>query len=166
MRTRGFSLVEVMVVLVILGLTVTFATLGFQRLESDRLEKQAEELSNWLQAVSDNAVLDGAVYGVWLDRDAQRLRTGYHHNNRWWEVDGETFVSPELEEDTDLLVGDGPGWRPFRVRDEGTGQRRPAMLFLPVGMTRPDRLLLRERGSDREIRIERNADGIFEWQPL
>ncbi len=159
MRCRGFSLVEVMVVLVILGLTVTFTILGFQRLESDRLEKQAGQISNWLQAVSDNAVLDGAVYGVWLDRGTDRLRTGYHADNRWWPVDGEAFVSPELREDTRLLLADGPRWR--RFREAGNSAARTSS---PVGMTRPDRFLLRERSGGRRIIIERDDDGIFAWR--
>lgn len=162
---RGFSLVEVMVVLVILGLTITFATVGFERLESDRLEKQAGQLSSWLQGVSDNAVLDGAVYGAWLDSSGQRLQTGYFYKNRWWRVDDDVFVSPRFEEETELLLGDGSQWRPI-ARHSGEEAPRPEVIFMPAGMTRPQHFELRVGTDSRRARIEQDADGMFVWQIL
>lgn len=82
-KQAGFSLVEILVVLVVLGLTATFATIGFQRLENDRLEKQAGQLSAWMQSVSDNAILDSAVYGIRLASNQQDLELAYFLDNRW-----------------------------------------------------------------------------------
>lgn len=164
-KNGGFSLVEVMVVLVILALTITFAIPGFERLESDRLEKQAGQLSSWLQGVSDNAVLDGAVYGAWLDSSGQRLHTGYFYNNRWWRVDDELFESPRLEKEAELLLGDGSQWRPLAPgNDKET--LRPALLFLPAGTTRPRHFELRLHNDPRRARIEQDADGMFVWRML
>lgn len=151
MAARGFTLVEMMVVLVILGLTATFATLGFQRLENDRLEKQAGQLGAWLQGMSDNAVLDGAVYGAWYDRAENRLRAGYFFRHRWLRLDGSGFASPALGDDTRLLLADADG-------------DRPDILFLPVGMTSPERFELRERAGGRGASIERGDEGVFTWR--
>lgn len=154
MKVRGFTLVEMMVVLVILGLTATFATLGFQRLENDRLEKQAGQLGAWLQAMSDNAVLDGAVYGAWYEKADNRLHAGYFFRHRWQRLNGSEFVSPELGDDTRLLLANGG--------DNNGG--RPDILFLPVGTTSPERFVLQEENSGRGARIERDDNGVFVWR--
>ncbi|MGD9660835.1 MAG: prepilin-type N-terminal cleavage/methylation domain-containing protein [Porticoccaceae bacterium] len=159
---RGFSLVEILVVLVILGLAVVFVTLGFQRLENDRLEKQAGQLSAWLQAISDDAVLDSAVYGVWMAEDRQTLNVGFFFDNRWWPVKKADLGVPKIEEDAHFELDQGGKWLPLETTAVDNPQ--PRILFLPTGMTLPERFQLRE--SDRTARIERNADGIFEWSIL
>ena len=156
---RGFSLIEIMVVLVILGLTVVFVTLGFQRLESDRLETQAGQLSAWLQAVSDDSVLDSAVYGVWMAEDQQTLRVGFFLDNRWWLVEKAGVVPPTIEQDIHFDADLGGKWQPLATG--AVADSPPQILFLPTGMTLPERFQLRE--GERRARIERNADGVFEW---
>lgn len=163
--SRGFTLVEVMVVLVILGLTAVFATLGFQRLESDRLEQQAGQLSAWLQTLSDNAVLDSAVYGAWREPAGTRLGTGFYLDNRWWPVAGEEAQSPVLDPDIGLLLEEGEEWRALAA-DAGDDDLRPQMLFLPTGIALPDALDLVDRQSGRRARIERDANGLFTWRML
>ncbi|MCK9504720.1 MAG: prepilin-type N-terminal cleavage/methylation domain-containing protein [Porticoccaceae bacterium] len=156
---RGFSLIEIMVVLVILSVTVVFVTLGFQRLENDRLETQAGQLSAWLQAVSDDSVLDSAVYGVWMAEDQQTLRVGFFLDNRWWLVEKADVVPPTIEQDIHFDIDQGGKWQPLATGAVANSQ--PQVLFLPTGMTLPERFQLRE--GERRARIERNGDGVFEW---
>lgn len=162
MKARGFTLIEIMVVLVILGITVTFATLGFQRLEDDRLEKQAGHLSAWLQAISDDAVLDSAVYGVWLARDGKKLESAYFMANRWWSITGDNTRSETLDEGVEIALHSADGWKKLdAVAAEDIG-RIPAMVFLPTGLAQPDKLQL--KGDDnRTAVIERDDDGLFTW---
>lgn len=163
-QTLGFTLVEIMVVIVILGMTVIFITLGFQRLEDDRLEKQAGQLSAWLQAVSDNAVLDGAVYGAWAEGERQTLQVGFFLDNRWWPVADRDMFAPKLEESTEFFLRNGNRWQQIEEArgDEGDDKAlRPSVLFLPTGMTLPEVFELREEG--RVATIARDEDGMFVW---
>ena len=164
MASRGFTLIEVMAVLVILGGTVTFLTLGFQRLESDRLEKQAGQLTGWLQAVSDDAVLDSAVYGVWYEPGGRLIR-GYYFGNRWWRLGDDDLGQPRLGDGLTLLTERGNGGFVVLEQQRETGMEAvPDLLFLPSGLTEPDGFELREKR--RAARIERNDDGIFTWSML
>ena len=159
MGSRGFSLVEVLVVLVILGLTATFTTLGFQRLEDDRLQKQAGHLSAWLQQLSDSAVLDGAVYGARFDAKSRRFRSEFYFDNRWWEMTGDGAASEALAGDFRLEIDEDRG------RRAGT-DRQPAMpeiIFMPTGLTVPESLRL--EAADRRVAvIERDPDGLYTWR--
>lgn len=154
-----------MVVLVILGLTVTFTTLGFQRLEDDQLKKQAGHLSSWLQNLSDNAVLDSAVYGAWLAADGSRLETGYFYNNRWWTVTGDDASSAALSEQVALFKESSSGWKQILPAQENAEDRLPAILFMPTGLSIPEKFELRD-GEDRTAVIERDDNGVYTWSLL
>ena len=174
-KQAGFSLVEILVVLVVLGLTATFATIGFQRLENDRLEKQAGQLSAWMQSVSDNAILDGAVYGIRLASNQQDLELAYFLDNRWWQVTDKDMSPPNVDEDTELLINVGEKWSPLpEYTDEYAS---PGILFLPTGMALPEQFRLVEqtgeqtgayasaqpgKGNPMAV-IERDTDGRFTW---
>lgn len=156
-----------MVVLVVLGLTAAFATLGFQRVENDRLEKQAGQLSAWMQSVSDNAILGGAVYGIRRAKNQNRLEVAYFFDNRWWRVTGEEMAPPDIDEASRFLIKSGDEWRTLPAfTDEYTS---PGVLFLPTGMALPERFRLLERAenqsklSSRVAEIERDSDGLFTW---
>lgn len=162
MKHRGFTLVEVLVVLVILGLTATFATLGFQRLESDRLQKQAGWISAWLQSVSDDAILNGVVYGAWLDSAGNRLEIAYFHDNRWWPVSGDGARSEAIDEGFTLYIDSADGWRRILSYRKDRENGRPAILFMPTGVSMPERLRI-ETDDQRAALIERDEDGLYAW---
>ena len=164
MGSRGFSLVEILVVLVILGLTVTFTTLGFQRLEDDRLQKQAGHLSDWLQQLSDSAVLDGAVYGARFDAETRRFRSEFYFDNRWWEITGDGAESEALAGDFRLEIDTDKGSRAMTDRQGGNGKAAaPGIIFMPTGLTFPERLRL-ETADRRAAVIERDGDGLYTWR--
>jgi len=162
MNSRGFTLVEVMVVLVILGLTATFATMGFQRLEDDRLTKQVGHLSAWLQSVSDDAVLDSVVYGVWLSRDGRRLESVFYRDYRWWPLAAEQASSEELQEGVVITLEMDQRWQQLKQVEEDEAERVPDLVFLPTGLSLPGKLRLQD-GDKRIAEIERDENGLFAW---
>lgn len=163
---RGFTLVEIMVVLAIIAITAASVGLGFERLQQDRLEKQASELSSWLQALSDNAVLDGAVYGAWSGDDGQRLMAGYFLEGRWWLLAEGDHESLRLQQGIAVQMEDETGWRELAKQTrKGAAASEPSrVIFQPFGTVTPGRFRVSEGEPPRAATIERDDDGIFSWQ--
>ncbi|MBA2647988.1 MAG: type II secretion system minor pseudopilin GspH [Legionella sp.] len=65
---RGFSLIEIMVVIIIIGVTVGFAMIAFGDFgESRRLLFAAEQLSNTLELAQQQAILETSTLGLKID---------------------------------------------------------------------------------------------------
>lgn len=83
----GFTLIEVLVVLVIIGVVLTFATLSVNPSgPSDRLDTESQRLQALAEAAADDAVLYGQSIGLQLTRDGYQFitlgATGWQPINR------------------------------------------------------------------------------------
>lgn len=73
-RRGGFTLIEVLVVLVIIGVVLTFATLSVNPSgSSDRLDTESQRLQALAQAAADDAVLYGQSIGLQLTRNGYQF---------------------------------------------------------------------------------------------
>lgn len=64
-RTKGFTLLEVMVVMVLIGIITGFAVLSLPRTRPDQaLEEEAQRLQLWLAAQREAVLLRGQLRGV------------------------------------------------------------------------------------------------------
>ncbi|MEY2776180.1 MAG: hypothetical protein RLY30_278 [Pseudomonadota bacterium] len=70
---KGFSLLEVLVVLAIVGLLLGTTTLSFRQMESRRLQEEGERLSLVIAAVSDRAALLNRRHRLTVDADGYRV---------------------------------------------------------------------------------------------
>lgn len=61
---RGFTLIEVLVVIVVVGITVSLITVNFARDEGARLEEDARRLALLVQFARDDAYLSGQSVAV------------------------------------------------------------------------------------------------------
>jgi general secretion pathway protein H len=67
---RGFTLIEIIVVVLIIGVIVSFASLALRRSADDVLQDEAERLALLLSTASDLAVMRSREYGLLLDEQA------------------------------------------------------------------------------------------------
>lgn len=68
-RQGGFTLIEILVVLIIIGVVLTFATLSVNpSSSSDRLDTESQRLLALSQAAADDAILYGQTIGIQLTR--------------------------------------------------------------------------------------------------
>lgn len=80
----GFTLIEVLVVLVIIGVVLTFATLSINPTgPSDRLDAASKRLAALAQTAADEAILSGQTIGLQIDAHGYRF---IRLTDRGWKV--------------------------------------------------------------------------------
>lgn len=147
-RCRGFTLLELMVVIVLIGVLAGMVSLAIGPSPAREARQQAQDFIRVVQQLRERAVLDGVEYGVRVQpRGYQALRLA----PRGW-----TAMAPlhRLPEGMTLgLEQDGHAW----VLDEASGA--PQLLMLSSDEISPFRLLVKVAGQ-RIARV--SSDGLAE----
>lgn len=102
---RAFTLIEILVVLIIVGIISAAALMSFGLLGGDdrNLEQDARRLSSLIQIVSDDAVIQGRDFGLELMISGYRWVEHDPFVNQWFEVtDDEIMRTRQLEEGTEF----------------------------------------------------------------
>jgi len=155
-RAGGFTLLELLVVLLIIGVTLTMATLAIGPLLGRRDGgDEAQRLGALVQLAREQAVLQGVEHGLALSRDGYRvLALG---EDGWQPVEGSAYRARTLPP-------------PFRLRltVEGRGVElaaeppdEPQLLLLSSGETTPFALEL--AGAERVCTLV--GDGLADLPP-
>ncbi|WP_028241687.1 type II secretion system minor pseudopilin GspH [Stutzerimonas azotifigens] len=86
----GFTLIELMVVMVILGILISIAVLSIGTASTSReLRDEAQRLAATLGVLADEAVLDSREYGLWVNDQGYRVLR-YDERQARWMSDRET----------------------------------------------------------------------------
>jgi general secretion pathway protein H len=86
-RNRGFTLLEIMLVILIMGLVVSvvmFNTFGQSKMET--LEKQAQRFQVVFDMASDFAVLNQQQLGLFVDQEKQTYQFMYLDDEQKWRL--------------------------------------------------------------------------------
>lgn len=161
---RGFTLLEILVVVFIIGVIATLAVLSVDnRAADDRLEREAQRLDALLGMAGEDAVLFGVELGLQVTRDGYRfLRLDA---DGWIPVTaGDSPLRPRtLDEGVTLHLIRESGERP-RPAGGGDGEKsdtgpRPDVLFLSSGEITPFELSLTASGTPVRYRYEGKLTG-------
>lgn len=103
---RGFTLIEVLVVVVIVGIISAVVILSFGIIGDDRsLQQHARRLSSLIELASDEALIQGRDFGLEFTLSGYRFLELDPLTNRWFEVVGDDLLRPrELEEQLELAL--------------------------------------------------------------
>ena len=95
---RGYTLIEIMVVIAVLALIATVAVGSINQTLNRRYSSEAEQFSIWLNQVSDMAVMQGAAFGVVgvvnkKTKKITQLNAAIYYRNKWVKV---SFPEPYI----------------------------------------------------------------------
>ncbi|WP_269530755.1 type II secretion system minor pseudopilin GspH [Chitinimonas sp. BJYL2] len=124
----GFTLIEILVVMVIVGIIVTLAAVRFGGSDQDALIREAERLSLLLEAARDEAIATGTTLG--FDAEDQQYRFWQQGQDYTWQpLSGNDTLRPR-ELPVPVRLGD------IRVNRQPlvAGQK---VVFTPSGVNAP-----------------------------
>jgi general secretion pathway protein H len=94
-RAGGFSLIELLVVIVILAIMASMVLLSMATLRSeDPVETEARRLTALVQFVAEEALVQGRDFGVEFFHDGYRFLSWDPDNGLWSIVDDESTLRP------------------------------------------------------------------------
>ena len=174
---RGFTLLELMVVIVIIGVVITFGLLSVGG-NQDPNREEARRLSALLEMLSDEAILTSQVLGIRFDQDGY----GFYRfeGSKWHDLSEDPlFRERRLPESTKVqLYLDGMAVGLDTVEEpreeaQDTVARKPQVLVMPTGERTPFELALvtsyEERREDQavaEYRVEAPLLGAPQWRAV
>lgn len=90
---RGFTLIEILVVIVIVGILMAVAFLSFGILgDDDNMDREARRLSSLIQLVTDEATTQGRDFGVEFMTAGYRFVEHDPLLDQWFEVTGDDYL--------------------------------------------------------------------------
>jgi type II secretion system protein H len=149
MRERGFSLVEMIVVLVLIGLSVSLVTPSFSRLSKTiELKGAAQKISGILRYCRGEAVHKGRVYQIFFDSDLREVRVQRMESI---EVKEESEKREEKAFKKTYPLPSGINMREMKISSPQYPSELPTIEFYPNGGSNGGSILLKseDRGGYR-----------------
>ncbi len=176
-RQRAFTLVELLVVIVIIGISVAALLLRITLLRDDRdLEREARRLSALIELAAEEAALQGRDYGLRFGLHGYRFYEQDPATGAWVELAGDDILRertlPEdlrfnlkLEEREILLTESIEGDRRQREAEDDDGPDpgpAPHVLLLSSGDATPFELTVSRDFDDARAELSGNFLGRVE----
>jgi len=162
---QGFTLLEILVVIVIIGVLVTFATLSVgDRALSDQLQLEARRLNATLRFAAEEAEIKGILIGFRYTGEYYQFLT-LGKEGAWEALDTGPFRKRALSAPfrLDLQVEGRPVPPAQEPKDEDEGPQ-PQLILLPSGEVTAFRMALRAGALRESYRLEADALGKFEFK--
>lgn len=161
-RGAGFTLIEILVVVIIIAVVTSIAVLSVGVLGKDRgLETEGDRYADVAAAATEQAQLEGRDFGIFFSASHYEILTYVTRRQRWESVpDDRLYAIHELPAGvvTKLEI-EG---KPIVFAEDKPGQvRLPQVLLYSSGDVSPYRLSFGREGSEDTWSVDGNADGTL-----
>jgi general secretion pathway protein H len=165
-KQAGFTLIEIMLVVVLLSLTAVTVVLNLPDNRQDLAKEEARRFYHRLQLLNEDAILNGQDYGIRLEESRLTYRFLTLKAEGWQEYDSRFYGETQLE---DTLVWEfvpgGGAWEHseglfepgslfdedmFADLDQDTVLKPPQLLVMSSGEITPFRLTIYPKGEPEE----------------
>ncbi len=166
-RQAGFTLIEILVVIVILGVVIAIATVSVGVLGRDReVEDQARRLWAVMTQGREEAELQGRDLGVFLDDASYEFMMFDPRRSGWVVVEGDELLARrELPQGVKMrlwLESREVVLKQTRAPTEAELKKRaPQIVMLASGEIMPYRLEIAREGSDGSWRVQSQPDNTI-----
>jgi general secretion pathway protein H len=169
----GFTLLELLVVLVIIGIVSSFAVLSTGLTGRNKpLDKESQRLLALMQMASEESVQKTVELGLTVSNDGYHFQRYDYDQNTWQPLEDDLFRERSLPDDLTLdlvlegrpIVLDDPSMTDSDTESDKDKKKKPTppqILFLSSGEVSPFTLTLREHPGTAESVIKSVGDGSF-----
>lgn len=165
MRSKGFTLIEILVVVVIMAIVISFAVLSMSTTGRDpQLDEESRRIEGLIGLLHDRALLEGRDFGLRIEPSAYEFIVYDPRRDRWMSLDQESEfrrrelpkgVSFQLQLDSQIVVIK-PIDRSFATDEAPPG---PQVAIAASGDGTPFRLTLLRDGSAAKASVDGDALG-------
>lgn len=175
-RPNGFTLIEILVVIVIIGIVTSMAMLSLGLLGDDRdLQTEARRITSLVQVAQDEAVMQGREFGLEVMESSYRFVEYDAFTNRWGELlADDTLRMRQLPEDLEfelyledqrIKLETGPG--AFDDPDDKDNSvlkesYAPHIFIFSSGDMLPFELRILRRADEQLVRLRSDVTGAIE----
>jgi general secretion pathway protein H len=165
MRSKGFTLVEILVVVVIMAIVVSLAILSIGTTGRDtQLDEESRRIEGLVGLLHERALLEGRDFGLRIEPDAYEFLVYDPGRDRWRALDQEhefrhrvlpKGLSFQLELDSQVVV-----IKPIDRNFSGdTPPPAPQLAIAASGEGTPFRLTLQRNGTTAKATVDGDALG-------
>lgn len=156
-RQTGFTLLELLVVLVIVGILLSFAVLSLDlRSEKDIVVEESRRLAALMQLASEEAIVQGRELAMQLDGDSYRFLL-LNNKNKWQVIEkDEVLRERKLPEGlrAELVVE--------AVAKKAAASTERLVYFYSSGEVSPFRLSLQDSQRKYLYHVDGDAQGLIQ----
>ena len=141
-RCRGFTLLEVMVVVIIIGIVISFAVLSINS-DDKTLDEEARRLQALINLTSQEAILQSKELALQFNENGYEFLV--FDGEKWQAIADDEILRPRTLPDN-VAVDYEPEGQKLTLKGMDDEAKPPRIYFLSSGEMTPFRLSLHRRG--------------------